>query len=380
LVAWLNNTAADGVYHTDHLPLEYPPAVAFADVASGLIALSVSKTPRDYLLWFRPEVVRTVTWGGDPNKPVEARPDANRLSPRKSFVAWRESVKLHARPWRSVDIEAAKTLRLSLLEVVLQRIDQIARERETARLKQEILTVELDRRLDQWRTVAAKLKEEGERRAVLEAELSQVLRSTVEDQEAERQRIARELHDTLGQTLTLLQLGLDGLGRILPPGKDLQGQIAALKGLASGVGSEVNRLAWEIRPTALDDLGLETAIRHLTEIWAERSDLPIGLHLRVNDRRLDPAVETTLYRVLQEALTNIVRHAGATRVGVLLEANEKEVRMIVEDDGRGFSTDGEPAKRLGLLGMRERLSLVSGSLEVETAPGLGCTLFVRVPL
>jgi signal transduction histidine kinase len=91
-------------------------------------------------------------------------------------------------------------------------------------------------------------------------------------------------------------------------------------------------------------------------------------------------VETTLYRVLQEALTNIVRHAGATRVGVLLEANEREVRMIVEDDGRGFSPEGEPAKRLGLLGIRERLSLVSGSLEVETAPGLGCTLFVRVPL
>jgi len=202
----------------------------------------------------------------------------------------------------------------------------------------------------------------------------------VEDQEAERRRIARELHDTLGQSLTLLQLGLDGLGRGMPDGQEMHGQLAALKELAKGVGSQVNRLAWEIRPTALDDLGLETAIRHLTEIWAERSKLPIGLHLRLNDRRLDPAVETTLYRVLQEALNNIVRHADATRVGVLLEANEKEVRMIVEDDGRGFDPDGEPGKRLGLLGMRERLSLVSGALEVESTPGGGCTLFVRVPL
>nr|WP_294516685.1 GAF domain-containing protein [uncultured Rhodopila sp.] len=381
LVAWLNKTAADGVYHTDRLPLDYPPAVAFADVASGLIALSVSRSPRDYVLWFRPEVIRNITWGGNPNKPVETGSDGETLTPRKSFAAWQESVKLHARPWRNVDIEAAKTLRLSLLEVVLQRIDQVAREREAARLKQEVLTLELDRRLEQWQAVAAKLKEEAERRAVLEAELSQVLRSTVEDQEGERRRIARELHDTLGQTLTLLQLGLDGLGRGLPEDDLLQTRVAALKGLAKGVGAEINRLAWEIRPTALDDLGLETAIRHLTEIWAERSGVPIGLHLALNDRRLDPAVETALYRVLQEALNNIVRHAEATRVGVLLEATEQEVRMIVEDDGRGFTADGEPkAKRLGLLGIRERLSLVSGALEIETAPGLGCTLFVRVPL
>lgn len=382
LVAWLNETAADGVFHTDHLPLDYPPAAAFADVACGLIALSVSRSPRDYVLWFRPEVERTVTWGGDPNKPVEAGPDEDRLSPRKSFAAWQELVKLHARAWRAVDIEAAKTLRLSLLEVVLQRIDQVAREREIARARQELLTAELDRRLEQWQAVASELKEEAERRAVLEAELSQVLRSTVEDQEAERRRIARELHDTLGQSLTLLQLGLDGLGRGLP--EELNGQLAALKDLAKGVGSQVNRLAWEIRPTALDDLGLETAIRHLTEIWAERSKLPIGLHLRLDDRRLDPAVETTLYRVLQEALNNIVRHAEASRVGVLLEATEKEVRMIVEDDGRGFDPDsdpnGKPGKRLGLLGIRERLSLVRGVLEVELVPGRGCTLFVRVPL
>ncbi len=89
LVAWLNETAADGVFHTDKLPLLYPPAVEFADVASGLIALSVSKTPRDYVLWFRPEAVRTVTWAGDPSKPVETVDGGQRISPRKSFSAWR---------------------------------------------------------------------------------------------------------------------------------------------------------------------------------------------------------------------------------------------------------------------------------------------------
>jgi signal transduction histidine kinase len=218
-----------------------------------------------------------------------------------------------------------------------------------------------------------------------EEELSQVLGSTIDKQEAERQRIARELHDTFGQTLTLLKLGLDDFSRASHASSGERSKLAALKGLVSQAGSEMNRLAWEIRPTALDDLGLETAIRQLVETWSERSNLQFGLHLALNDRRMNPAVETTLYRVLQEAITNIAKHAAATRAGVLLEASAKEVRMIVEDDGQGFSpVESAPAgispKGLGLLGIRERLSLVSGTLEVESALGRGCTLFVRVPL
>ncbi len=262
---------------------------------------------------------------------------------------------------------------------------EIAREREEARVRQAALSAELDRRLEQWQAVAAELKEEAQRRALVETELSQVLRSTVEDQEAERQRISRELHDSLGQTLTLLKLGLDDLGRALPASSKLRERLAALKGLADGVGSEVNRLAWEIRPTALDDLELETAIRHLVETWSERLNLQFDLRLSLNDRRLKPSVETTLYRVLQEAITNIAKHADATRVAVLLEARETEVSMIVEDNGRGFSPAGHapagaPSRHLGLLGIRERLSLVSGTLEVESAPGQGCTLYIRAPL
>jgi signal transduction histidine kinase len=275
-----------------------------------------------------------------------------------------------------VDVEAARILRVSLLEVILRRIDQVAREREEARRKQEALAVELELRLKE-------LRQETQRRAVAETELSEVLRSTVEDQEAERLRIARELHDTLGQSLTLLQLGLDDLGAVLP--SDAEDRVAALRKLAQGVGSEVNRLAWEIRPTALDDLGLQTAIQHLLEIWSERLHLQFDLRLALHDRRLEPVVETTLYRVLQEALTNIARHAGATRVGVLLEVRDKEVRMIIEDDGKGFSPAeplrvGAPTKRLGLIGIRERLTLISGKLEIESAPGRGCTLFVKAPI
>jgi light-regulated signal transduction histidine kinase (bacteriophytochrome) len=384
LVGWLNEHVADGVFSTDRLPLVYPPATAFADVASGVIALSVSRGPRDYVLWFRPEEIRTVVWAGNPNKRSEAEAVGALMTPRTSFAAWREALRWHARPWQALEVDAARALRVSLLEVVLLRIDQISRERETARAEQAALSAELDRRLEQWRAVAAQLKQEAARRGVLEANLSQMVRTTMEDQEAERSRIARELHDTLGQTLTLLQLGLDGLSHRVSAGQDVQGELAGLKGLTTQIGSEVNRLAWEIRPTALDDLGLETAIRHLTENWGERSQLRFDLHLALHDRRLDPAVETTLYRVLQEAIINIIRHAGATRVGVLLERYEGGVRMIVEDDGRGFKSGNGgpaagPAKRLGLLGIRERLSLVSGSLEIESSPGHGCTLFVSVP-
>jgi signal transduction histidine kinase len=277
-----------------------------------------------------------------------------------------------------VYVEAARALRLSLVEVIMRRMDQVAREQERARVRQEALTAELDRRLGE-------LDIEAGRRAVAEAELSQVLRQTVTDQEAERERIARELHDSLGQALTLLQLGLDGLGHSVSANAEAQAQVLALKRLTHGVGKEINRLAWEIRPTALGDLGLRTAVRQLVETWSERSQLQFDLHVAPDDRRLDTAVETTLYRVLQEAITNVVRHAEASRVDVILETNDQEARLIVEDDGRGFAwNDAAPAigptKRLGLLGIRERLQLVGGTLEIESAPGRGTTLFIRVPL
>ncbi len=385
LVVWLNATVKDGVFHTDSLSAQYPQAAAFADVASGLLALSVSKTPRDYVLWFRPEVIRTVTWAGDPDKPLEREGDGAVLSPRRSFAAWQESVRLHAVPWLETDIEAAHNLRLSLLEVVLRRIDQMARDREAARLQQARLTEELDRRLEQWQEAAAALQQETERRAVVEAELSQVLRHTVADQEAERQRISRELHDTLGQSLTLLQLGLEGVGQVSQTDPDVQARVGQLKALAADVGREVNRLAWEIRPTVLDDLGLQTAVRNLLETWSAGCGIRFDLEMRCGDRRLAPDIEVTLYRVLQEALTNVVRHADASRVGVILTFADRQVDMIIEDDGSGFAAgtgEGEnpPSRRLGLLGIRERLSLAGGTLEIESASGEGTTLFVRIPM
>jgi chemotaxis family two-component system sensor kinase Cph1 len=148
LCAWLGETQPDGVFATDRLPGLHPPASAFAEDASGLLALSVSRSPRDYVLWFRPEIVRTVTWAGDPAKPVEVGPDGEaRLSPRKSFAAWAQTMRGSARPWTSDEIDAAQALRASILEVVLRRIDEIAREREAARARQDVLIAELDHRV-----------------------------------------------------------------------------------------------------------------------------------------------------------------------------------------------------------------------------------------
>lgn len=395
LVAWLaqhTEHARDGVFHTDCLARHHPPAEAYADVASGLLALSVSRSRSDHVLWFRPEVVRTVTWAGAPTKPVG--PDAM-LSPRASFAAWKERVRLHARPWHELEVEAAQRLRVSLLEVVLARIDQIARERETAREAQDGLLHRLDRQVAEWQTVAQALQQETERRAEAEAELSQVLHRTVLDQEAERLRIARELHDQLGQSLTLLHLGIEDIGRASPDSAEVQRRVAALKALTTEVGREVSRLAWEIRPAALDELGLHAAMRTLLEAWSARTGVAFDLEVATDDWLAPAAVETTLYRVLQEALTNVARHAGAHHVGVVLGMADGQANLIIEDDGSGFDTgeaDSDPgqptgkatatpaAPRLGLRGMRERLALVGGTLEIESAPGRGTALFVRVKL
>ncbi len=313
LVNWLNATVGDGIFHTDCLQALWPPARNFPDTASGLLALSVSKTPRDYVLWFRPELSRTVSWAGNPEKSAVAGADRVNLTPRNSFAEWREMVRLHSSPWLPMELEAAHRLRLSLLEFVLRRIDQTAREREAARQQQEMMTIELDARLQELQMTAEALKQESERRAVVETELSQVLRRTVSDQEAERLRIARELHDTLGQSLTLLQLGLEGLGRANATA-DFQERLLALKNMAAECGRDINRMAWEIRPTSLGDLPIQTAIKNLVETWSERSAIHFDLHLTLHNKRLSLDIETTLYRVLQEALTNVVRHAGAARV------------------------------------------------------------------
>ena len=162
LVNWLNETNNAGVFVTDRLGELFEPAKAYADAASGLLALSVTRTPRDYVLWFRQEMTQTVRWAGDPHKPVTEAADGLRLHPRKSFETWAELVRGRSRPWKDVEGEGAEMLRLSLLEIVLQRLEEVARERSESKDRQDLLLAELNHRVkNTLATVQAVVRQSG---------------------------------------------------------------------------------------------------------------------------------------------------------------------------------------------------------------------------
>ena len=219
-----------------------------------------------------------------------------------------------------------------------------------------------------------------------EADRLDLLRRMAVAQEEERRRIARELHDQVGQTVTGLSLGLKTLEATLAglhADTTVQVRLAWLRSLAAGIGQDIHRAAVDLRPAALDDFGLPSALAALAATINERHGVAVDAQVVGVVNRLPPDVETVVYRVAQEALTNVVKHARAGVASVLLEQRADELRLIVEDDGLGFDPagDGEVERpRLGLSGIRERLRLVNGSLQLETSPGAGTTLFVQIPL
>jgi signal transduction histidine kinase len=142
---------------------------------------------------------------------------------------------------------------------------------------------------------------------------------------------------------------------------------------------DVRRLAVELRPKALDDFGLLPALERLTATFSEQTGLPVDFQAVLPDERLAPEVETALYRIVQEALTNIVKHARASRVSVLLTRKSNSVTAVIEDDGAGFEPGRVGEDGLGLLGMRERVALVGGRIDVESRPGAGTALVAEVP-
>jgi signal transduction histidine kinase len=143
---------------------------------------------------------------------------------------------------------------------------------------------------------------------------------------------------------------------------------------------DVRRLAVELRPAVLDDFGLEPALERLTDAFAEQTGLRVDFHSALGETRLPGEVETTLYRVVQESLTNIVKHANANSVSVSLARREAGVAAVIEDDGAGFDQRSVRKDGVGLLGMRERLALLDGRLEIESRPGAGTTIVAEVPV
>jgi signal transduction histidine kinase len=142
----------------------------------------------------------------------------------------------------------------------------------------------------------------------------------------------------------------------------------------------VRSLAVQLRPTALDDFGLVAALERLVETFSEATGISVELEGQLGEQRLPTEVETTLYRIVQEALTNIVKHAGARRVSVLLVRREGAARAVIEDDGEGFRPEDVRPEAAGLIGMRERVALHDGRLTVESSPKAGTTIVVEVPL
>jgi signal transduction histidine kinase len=204
------------------------------------------------------------------------------------------------------------------------------------------------------------------------------LARAVQAQETERRRLARELHDGTGQALTSILLGLSSVER----SSTLDEARAAATGLRELVVStlqDVRRLSVELRPKALDDFGLGPALERLGQSVRETSgvDVQVGAHL--SGTRLPPDVETAVYRIAQEALANVLRHAAAAHASIVVTRREGSASIVIEDDGRGFDVSA-PVEGMGLAAMRERVRLLDGTMAVESRRGRGTTILVELPI
>ncbi len=217
------------------------------------------------------------------------------------------------------------------------------------------------------------------------AQRQALARELVSAEEAERRRIARELHDQTGQQLAALILEQKRLKDSLQGNSEAEASLQRLDELANRIGQHVHALAFELRPTSLDDVGLARALENYINDWSSRSGIPADFHASAveGEQRMAPEAETALYRIVQEALHNVSRHAGKASVSVILERRDSHVQAIVEDTGHGFDVEEHLQKRssehLGIGGMQERAALLGGKVTIESTPGQGTTVFARIP-
>ncbi len=219
------------------------------------------------------------------------------------------------------------------------------------------------------------------KRADAERARTEFLARLVFAQEDERRRIAREMHDQFGEQLTALALGIATLKHSCADQPKVRAQVDALDVVARQLDRDVDQLVWQLRPTALDDLGLRAALTNYVQDWSQRVNVAAELHTSgLLDDRLPSDVESALYRIAQEALNNVAKHAQASNVEIILERRPDHVLLIVEDDGIGFdaATAGTDSQGFGLKGMQERAALVGATLQIESAAGQGTTIIVRM--
>jgi light-regulated signal transduction histidine kinase (bacteriophytochrome) len=361
LIAWLSAMNRP-LYASEQLSAAYAPAAAFAAIASGLLAVGLSREPRDYVLWFRPEIGRTVRWAGNPAKQMKVDRHGARLTPRGSFAEWLEVTRLHSASWLGVELEAAEALRVVLLENVLKSIDNARRERafEQARAMAE----ELERRV-------------GERTAQLRSLASDL--EAAEDRE--RRQIARDLHDDLGQTLAAARIRLAALC------DDQCGEVQAkaneVGALIDAASRSIRSLAAQLAPAVLNELGITAALDWL----GEEIERTFGLKVSVRDdgrpKPLDQDARSIVYRAARELLINVAKHAGTDAALVESEIRGDLVVVRVSDHGTGYAPAAASTgsqRGLGLISVRERLSLIGGTAEIGPNPGGGTLGVLTVPL
>ncbi len=206
----------------------------------------------------------------------------------------------------------------------------------------------------------------------------QFLQRVVEAQEEERARIARELHDELGQALTGLSIGLRGLQTSTANQAVLRQQLKQLEEITVNTLGNMRHLVTELRPALLDDMGLSAALQNYTQNYAKLTGLDIALSISPEEMYLRPNTEIVLFRITQEALTNVIRHAEATQAHINLECTPHQITLKIADNGHGLN-GAESEDNWGLFGIKERVKLVEGQLKINSNPGKGTVLLIQIP-
>ena len=213
----------------------------------------------------------------------------------------------------------------------------------------------------------------------------ELLRKIMSVQEEERKRIARELHDEVSQSLTGSAFRAEAVLSRLPAGaEEIQGSLEEIRDLAIRTLDEIHRVVYSLRPSLLDDLGLVAAVQWLADNYLEEAGIKVLFETVGSERPLSAEAEITLFRITQEAITNIVKHAGAESVSIAVEFRDGSAAVHIEDDGQGFSVEDVTSslgtdRGLGLLGMKERAVLLDGYLRIEAQPGRGTKVSAEVP-
>ena len=272
--------------------------------------------------------------------------------------------------WTGIPIQVVRAITAVVITIAMIRAIQLV----------EVERQEQFRAVQQARLDAlAQVQQELVKRETMRQEL---LRHTVIAQEEERARIARELHDETAQTLTAFTLHLAALKKAAPEDPTVEDQVRQLQTLSQQVSEDIHRLVRDLHPAQLDDLGLVPALQYLADETHKHMDLKVHLEIDGERQRLDPLIETVCYRVAQEALTKVARHAGVAEACLQIQFQPQHVALRVIDQGSGFDPDEilSPPRGWGLAGMRERAESVGGELHLRPEPGEGTEVEVVIPI